>query len=189
MLRASRKVLQRPRRIGIGLCFAGTPVPPPVAESVTRLCEQLGYYGMFEIEFIEHEGEYLLADFNPRMFGQLALDDARSLPLPFLSYLSAIGDTSLLAEEWAKAVSWQPARDHALCDTMLLGLVRVMQGVASVTGGRAAEPWREWIAHHRPRLIDLTAADDDPWPGAVHVMKLAAECARHPRAFARSLMR
>lgn len=189
LLRASRKVLQRPRRIGVGLCFEGTPVPPPVVESVTRVCEELGYYGLFEIEFIEHDGEYLLADFNPRLYGQLALDDARALPLPFLSYLSAVDDTSRLAAEWTKAASWQPAREHALCDATLLRLVRVMQRVASVSRMRAAEPWREWIARHGPRLVDLTAADDDPWPRAVHTMKLVAECARHPRAFARSLMR
>lgn len=189
LLRASRKILQRPRRVGIGLCFEGTPVPPPVVESVARVCEELGYSGLFEVEFIEHDGEYLLADFNPRLYGQLALDDARSLPLPFLSYLSAIGDTSRLAEEWAKAVNWQPAREHALCDGTLLALVRVMQGVAKITGDAAAEPWREWIGRYGSRLVDLTAADDDPWPRAVHVVKLVAEFARHPRAFTRSLVR
>jgi predicted ATP-grasp superfamily ATP-dependent carboligase len=66
------KVLQRPRRLGIGLCFEQAALDPCIAQSVCQLCERIGYYGAFEVEFIRSEGRNLLIDFNARFFNQMA---------------------------------------------------------------------------------------------------------------------
>jgi D-aspartate ligase len=188
LVRASRKVLQRPRRVGIGLCFEGADVRPEVVRHVGALCQELGYFGIFEIEFIEHEGEFLLIDFNPRGYSQMAFEDARSLPLPYLHYLGAVGDSARLAEEWDKAASWQPTGEHAYCNDALLGLVRAGQAVSRVLG-RESEHWGRWTRRYSSRLTRAVAAEDDALPRFMDAVKHADELFRHPRSFSRSLMR
>ena len=93
VMRASRKILQRPRRLGIGLCFESAPLHAALADGVMRLCRELGYFGIFEIEMIESDGRFLLIDFNPRPYSQMAFEIARGVPLPYLAYLDATGRT------------------------------------------------------------------------------------------------
>ncbi len=89
--RASRKILQRPRRLGIGLCFEAAPLNPTLTEQIGALCKELGYVGIFEIEFVEHNGAPRLIDFNPRAYSQMAFEIERELPLPYLHALTAAG--------------------------------------------------------------------------------------------------
>ena len=79
------KVLQRPRRLGIGLCFASAAVPDDLRARATRLLDSLGYFGVFELEFIRSRGRYLLIDMNPRFYNQIQLDVTRGLDLPMLA--------------------------------------------------------------------------------------------------------
>ena len=56
-MRAARKIVQQPRNIGVGLCFEPALVDPHLADQAKRLCERIGYYGVFEIEFLLVEGK------------------------------------------------------------------------------------------------------------------------------------
>ena len=71
-MRAARKILQQPPFIGTGLCFEPALVDPLLADQTKRLCERIGYYGVFELEFILAEGKAMLIDFNGRFYNQIA---------------------------------------------------------------------------------------------------------------------
>jgi predicted ATP-grasp superfamily ATP-dependent carboligase len=53
-------------------------------EGVRRLVEIIGWEGIFQAQFIRHGTESYLIDFNPRMYGSLALAVAAGLNLPAL---------------------------------------------------------------------------------------------------------
>ena len=89
--RGSHKVLQLPRRAGVGLCFESVDPDPQLLQLLSGLCARSGYHGVFEAEFAEHGGRLLLIDFNPRYFGQMGFDIARGMPLPWLAHLGATG--------------------------------------------------------------------------------------------------
>src|SRR5262249_12914554 len=89
IMRAARKIVQQPRRTGVGLCFKPSLVDPLLADQAKRLCERIGYYGVFELEFILAEGKAMLIDFNGRFYHQIAFDIARSMELPALAYAAA----------------------------------------------------------------------------------------------------
>jgi hypothetical protein len=56
------KVLQRPRNMGVGVCFESATPDARLVERVCALFATLDYRGIFDLEFIVHEGEYLLID-------------------------------------------------------------------------------------------------------------------------------
>lgn len=188
LVRAARKVLQRPRRLGVGLCFESATVQPALVERIGALCQELGYFGVFEIEFIEHEGAFLLIDFNPRGYGQMAFEEARGLPLPYLYYLSASGDHDRLTREWTQAAAWQPRGQYAFCHTRLLRLVRTAQSITRVVG-HAPEPWDDWLDRHASNLIDAVESVDDSRPTWADALSHIGTFVRHPRSFLRSLAR
>jgi len=89
IMRAARKILQQPRSIGIGLCFEPALVDPILAHRTKRLCERIGYYGVFELEFILAEEKAMLIDFNGRFYHQIGFDIARGMELPALAFAAA----------------------------------------------------------------------------------------------------
>lgn len=188
LVRAARKVLQRPRRLGVGLCFESAAVQPALLERIGALCEELGYFGIFEIEFIEHDGAFLLIDFNPRGYGQMAFEEARGLPLPYLYYLSAIGDHAGVAREWTRAAAWQPRGQYAFCHGSLLRLVRTAQSITRVVG-HTPEPWGDWLDRHAANLTDAVQSVDDSGPTWADALGHVGTFVRHPRSFLRSLAR
>lgn len=188
LARAARKILQRPRRLGVGLCFESAPLRPDVLAHLGVLCDALGYVGIFEVEFIEHDGAFLLIDFNPRGYGQMAFEDARGLPLAYLYYLAAHGDTARLAQEWDRAEAWQPPGVQAFCHGGLLRLVRAAQLLTRVAGHQP-EPWGAWRARHAAHLTDAVMCADDRAPAWVDAFDHVRGFVKHPRAFVRSLSR
>ncbi len=189
LVRASRKVLQRPRKLGIGLCFEGTEVLPSLRAHVGALCKDLGYHGMFEIEFIEHDGDFLLIDFNPRGYSQMAFEVSRGLPLPYLHYLGATGQHDKLAREWERADAWSADGDYVYCHELLLGIVMAGQAVNEKLGRGRSEHWETWAREHRPRLTDAVRAKGDALPRVVDAAKHVRELIRHPRSFVKSFTR
>lgn len=189
LVRASRKVLQRPRKLGIGLCFEGITVLPELRERVGALCVELGYEGMFEIEFIEHEGKHLLIDFNPRGYSQMAFEVSRAMPLPYLNYLRAVGDDEAFEKERAIADAWAPRGTHVYCHETLLGIVISGQTLASALRGVPSEHWERWVRDHRAELTDAVRSKGDPGPVLVDTLKHLREALRHPRSFLRSFSR
>ena len=77
---ASMKILQRPRKVGIGLCFEARAIEEPLVEKIAALCRRVGYTGVFEAEFVVAGDRRLLIDFNPRFYSQMGFEVARGLP-------------------------------------------------------------------------------------------------------------
>src|SRR6185503_2657993 len=65
------------------------PLRTELTQKLAALCKRLGYFGVFEVEFIQADGKALLIDFNPRFYSQMAFDIARGVPLPYFIYLAA----------------------------------------------------------------------------------------------------
>ena len=186
VVRAAVKVLQRPRKLGIGLCFESAPVDARIADSLARLCRQVGYRGVFEVEFVERK---LLIDFNPRPYSQMAFESARGMPLPWLSYLLATGDDTALAAEMERANAWSDTRSHVYAHGFLLGLVSAGQMLARTLRGSPDEHWPRWKHEHRGRYTDAVQDEDDPLPALIDVAEHARNFLQHPRSFLRSLAR
>jgi predicted ATP-grasp superfamily ATP-dependent carboligase len=66
------------------VCFSKSAEPPgSLVESVVGLVGELGWEGIFELELVERGGGGLAAlDFNPRVYGSLALAARAGAPLP-----------------------------------------------------------------------------------------------------------
>ena len=84
--RRSTKIFQRSRPVGVGVCYESCEADPALSEAVRRICGELAYFGLFEVEFILHDGAWTIIDFNPRLFNQIGLDLRRGMPLPMLAY-------------------------------------------------------------------------------------------------------
>jgi predicted ATP-grasp superfamily ATP-dependent carboligase len=81
---ASHQVARRiwPLDVG-GSSYAVTIPPDPGLESaVSRLVELLGWSGVFQAQFLDDGERAVLIDFNPRIYGSLALAVAAGLNLP-----------------------------------------------------------------------------------------------------------
>jgi predicted ATP-grasp superfamily ATP-dependent carboligase len=187
VVRASRKILQRPRRLGIGLCFESAKLDPALADAVMRLCRELGYFGIFEIEMIESKGRFLLIDFNPRPYSQMAFEIRRGVPLPYLAYLDATGQAEALAREVAKAQAEPGQAATVYAHTLLLSLVIAGQAVRRPFGGETPEPWPRWLRENR--LADAVFDPLDPVPTVLDAAAHLEQFVRHPRSFVRSLLR
>jgi len=187
VIRASRKILQRPRRLGIGLCFESAELDPTLADGVIRLCRELGYFGIFEIEMIESEGRHLLIDFNPRPYSQMAFEIARGVPLPYLAYLDATGQVDALERLVREAQVEAEASATAYAHTLLLSLVIAGQRLGRPFGGEAPEPWTSWL--RKNRLRDAVFDASDPLPTLLDAAGHLEQFAKHPRSFVRSLLR
>jgi predicted ATP-grasp superfamily ATP-dependent carboligase len=189
LVRASRKILQRPRKLGIGLCFVGAPVTHAIVEKVGALCRALDYRGPFELEFVEQDGRMLLIDFNPRIYSQLAFEVARGLPTPWLHYLAATEQHGALADAWATAERAHAGDDWVYTHSTLLTLVRGAQVVERALLRLPNEDWGRWRTRHRARLVDAVRDGDDLGPVVVDAVQHARHFVQHPRSFLRSFVR
>jgi D-aspartate ligase len=181
LMRAAIKVMQSPRDMGVGVCFEAAPVDSTLAGRVHDLCRDLNYYGIFDIEFIEHEGKFLLIDFNPRAYKQMAFEIARGLPLPYMHYLAALDDRACLAEAYRSADDWHQQGNEAYCDGLHLSLVNMTQRTSELIGGCKSEGWGGWMRLRKDRLIDAVRYRNDPGPARLDTMRHCLRPLRHPR--------
>jgi len=185
-MRAVLKLLSHPRFLGIGLLFESADVLPELEQRVVRLCRQLGYAGIFQCEFIEHEGEHLLIDFNPRFYNYMAFDHARGLPQAYLAYLHAIGAMAELDAELERA-RHPPADGRGLVycyrfgTWMQLSIERLFR---LAPAGEAAR-WKQW-RRAAAAVVDPTWQSGDPGPAVADVLGQIWAAIRHPRSFLRS---
>jgi len=187
VVRGSRKVLQRPRRVGVGVCFEAMPVDARVAEGVRALCRRVGYHGVFEAEFIRHEGRARLIDFNPRFYGQMAFDIARGVKLPLLAYAEAVGDRALLDETLAEAERAGDALAWRYCHRVALGELVGPQRLTGAMSGDEARRWQAWVRAADGKLVDPVLDRDDWRPAAMDLAERIAHAARHPRSWVRAI--
>jgi predicted ATP-grasp superfamily ATP-dependent carboligase len=79
---ASRYARTWPPRAG-NVSFSETiELPPELGRAVPRLLQSIGWEGIFELEFLRApDGRYSPIDFNPRVYGSLALAGEAGAPL------------------------------------------------------------------------------------------------------------
>ena len=122
------QVLQRPRKLGIGLRFEGRDVEPALVAKLSALCRRIGYHGVFEAEFIAEGDCRLLIDFNPRFYSQMGFEIARGCALPLMAWHGARGERAKLDREIAAARAWTPTGPEAYCHKSMLDLVPCVTG-------------------------------------------------------------
>ena len=186
--RASRKVLQRPRRLGVGICFEDAPLEPVEAQGIAALCRLTGYFGVFEAEFIRLGDRRLLIDFNPRYYNQMAFEIARGLPLPLLAYAGAVRDSSGLDREVRAAQSITNNAGTAWCHRSAFVMLVAAQRLSRRASVSETQRWRAWRADHRDRIVDAGFHRDDLLPGLIDIAIQLWLALRHPRAFFRSIV-
>jgi len=171
--RSARKVLQWPRRLGIGLCFEAAPLKPELVEALGRLVARVGFNGTFEAEFVQDGERRLLIDFNPRFYNQMGFDVARGLQLPLLAYHDAIGEPL----EPANGGPEIQAYAHGAALKVLLSAQR-LSGVVSEEEERK---WLNW--YHGQASVDAVVDPDDRMPALLDKVNIARDLARHPLRF------
>ena len=186
--RAAMKVLQRPRKVGIGLCFEGREIEPVLVEKLEALCRKIGYHGTFESEFIVDGDRRLLIDFNPRFYSQMGFDIARGIPLPMLVWHAARGEKAELEQELALARAWRPAGTEVYCHKTMLDLVLTLQGMSGQMTKAEVTQWRRWHADHRATATDAVRDPDDRMPAVIDAASWVQHFAKHPRSFVRSFV-
>lgn len=186
--RGALKVLQRPRKLGIGLCFEEVPVDVELAEKVRALCKKLGYFGTFEIEFIRAGGRQLLIDFNPRFYSQMGFDIARGMPLPLFVYEAASGHEERLGEVAREALAWKGGGQYIYCHRGIFELLLRAQGLSGRLSSDEVRHWREWYARNRERAVDAVIDTGDWVPWMVDVAMHLRSYARHPKSFIRTMV-
>jgi predicted ATP-grasp superfamily ATP-dependent carboligase len=187
VMKGAQKVLQRPRHLGVGLCFEDAPVAPELAAGLRRLFDRVGYFGVFEAEFIRVGGRSLLIDLNARLYNQMAFDIARGLPLPRLLYDAALGRDGAVADAIASVARRNGAGPRGFCNRFELA---VFVGAKRLSGDMSSDDaarWRSWLGARNRSVIDAVADRDDPRPMAFEVAHQLFSFVRHPRAFVRTL--
>jgi predicted ATP-grasp superfamily ATP-dependent carboligase len=177
--RAMRKVLQWPRRLGVGVCFEAAPLDQSLVDGLSRLISRVGYHGTFEAEFVQDGERRLLIDYNPRFYNQMGFDIARGLPLPLLAYRDAIGEPLSLSPTEAQDAGSVRGYAHGAALQLLLR----SQRLSGALSRQELEHWLSWL-QSEPR-VDAVLDDEDPMPAVFDKVNLARDVARHPLRFVR----
>ncbi|MBR0800838.1 ATP-grasp domain-containing protein [Bradyrhizobium jicamae] len=167
--RIATKVLQRSQPIGVGLCFESLPQAPELSDAVRRLCRELEYFGIFEVEFVLFDGRWAVIDFNPRLFNQIGMDIRRGMPLPLLACLDAVGDITSLREALRKAQEQDDQR-VVFCDSFVLRAFLIARTISSRTSHKDRSYWRSWLKQHAADAVDYAVDGSDPVPAVIHAL-------------------
>jgi predicted ATP-grasp superfamily ATP-dependent carboligase len=171
-IRASRKVHQRPVDAGLGICFEAAEIDTALAGSLTRLCKEVGFFGIFEAEFLQAGGRSLLIDFNPRFYGEIAFECARGLHLPRMAYADAVGDGEWLAGLEAEAAAARRRR-LVYCERVSLELDLWRARRRRTLRPADERYWRAWLGNHEGRVVQPFLSRGDPLPGVLRVAQKA----------------
>jgi D-aspartate ligase len=167
--RGATKVFQRSQPVGVGLCFESLPLVPALSDAVRRLCRELGYFGIFEVEFLWFDGRWAAIDFNPRLFNQIGMDIRRGMPLPLLACLDAAGETTSLRDAVAKAKT-EDDEQMVFCDRFTLRAILFAQTMTGRISHKDHAYWRAWMKQHAAHAVDVAADDSDPKPRVIHAL-------------------
>jgi D-aspartate ligase len=186
---ASMKVLQRPRKLGIGLCFEERELEEPLLEKLVAMCRKVEYEGVFEAEFVVTDGRQLLIDFNPRFYSQIGFEVARGLPLPLLVWETATGERTPTRGRHARPTA-ASGGGAVYCHKTLLGMMLVLQRLSGRMSGTEVKRWRAWQAEADARgaLTDAVRDAEDALPAFVDAAKWIISFLRHPRDFINSFV-
>jgi D-aspartate ligase len=167
--RVAAKVFQRSEPVGVGVCFESRPSNPVLSDAVRRLCRELDYFGIFEVEFLLFEGRWTAIDFNPRLFNQIGMDIGRGMPLPFFACLDASGQAASLRDAVTKAQAEDGERSF-FCDRFTLRAILLAQTLTARISNQDRAYWRTWMKRHAAHTVALAADNDDPIPGIIHAL-------------------
>lgn len=169
--RQSKKVLQRSQPVGVGICFESLPTNPVLSDAVRRICRELGYFGIFEVEFVYTNGGWAVIDFNPRTFNQIGMDIRRGMSLPLLAWMDAAGEREALQSAVAAAQVTPPERSGTVfCDRFTLRALLLAKSLTRRISRDELAYWRMWMRRHSDNCVDVAASRDDPWPRWIHVI-------------------
>ena len=188
--RASRKVLQRPRKLGIGLCFEETAVDVELVAKIAALCREVGYFGVFEAEFVTSDNSQQLLDFNPRFYGQMGFEVGRGLPLGYLCWLSALGKSEELQTTLDAASRWEEGRGYVYAHLFFLKLWMGLRRALGKGPKHELSQWSQWYGERKSKELAIDAAShpDDRMPGLIAALGEITHALRHPRSFVRQLL-
>lgn len=164
------KVFQRTRPLGVGVCFESLPGNAALSNAVRRLCDALGYFGIFEVEFLWFNGTWAAIDFNPRLYHQIGLDIRRGMPLPLLACLDAVGEEASLRIAVAKAQAEEPNGKTVFCDRFTLRAILFALAITSRISRQDCAYWRAWTNRNVAYTVDAAADATDRMPGLVHAL-------------------
>jgi D-aspartate ligase len=184
-MRAARKILQQPRGTGVGLCFEPAVVDPHLAAQTKRLCERIGYYGVFELEFILAEEKAMLIDFNGRFYQQIAFDIARGMELPALAYAAATQNQAEVTRLMELGNSGKHDDVAGFCNHFGLATMIKTQRILRTMSRKDAARWLDWSKGSHGTMIDAAKDPHDALPAFVDVAYHLLHALRHPRAFVR----
>jgi predicted ATP-grasp superfamily ATP-dependent carboligase len=182
---ASRKVLQLPPRAGVGLCFESADVDPHLVDLLSALCRNIGYYGVFEAEFIRHDGRDFLIDFNPRYFGQVGFDIARGMQLPWLAQLCATGNEKA-AQRFAR-IRTASLKPSYYADSIALRWHLATGALFGRVSLAERHKWLAWLASRPDRFVDAILRPGDMVPAVAATAGKLWYSVRHPRGFWRKV--
>lgn len=186
--RRSIKVFQRSQPVGVGVCFESLPAEPELSEAVRGLCKELGYFGIFEVEFVRLGERWATIDFNPRLFNQVGMDIRRGMPLPLLACLDAAGETAALREEVEKAQKTDDTRT-VFCDRFTLRAILMARTLTGRISGQERAYWNAWLNQNEAHAADFAADGNDRMPGAIHALLEIYLGVKAFRKFLRSIPR
>ena len=168
--RHSTKVLQRSIPVGVGVCFETPREAPGLSHAIRRLCFDIGYFGIFEVEFVSFNGSWAAIDFNPRLFHQLGIDIRRGMPLPLLAYLDAAGEVEPLQATTTKAQNSDENQNVTFCDSFLLAALLVKWRLTGQMCHKDSAYWHSWKKRHAAHMVDAAIDPTDPIPGYIHAL-------------------
>jgi predicted ATP-grasp superfamily ATP-dependent carboligase len=167
--RTATKVFQRSEPVGVGVCFESRSSSAALSDAVRRLCRELGYFGIFEVEFLLNEGRWTAIDFNPRLFNQIGMDIGRGMPLPFFACLDVSGQTASLRDAVRRAQAEDDERT-VFCDRFTLRAILLAQTLTARISNQDREYWRNWMKRHATHTVALATDKNDPTPGIIHAL-------------------
>jgi D-aspartate ligase len=185
VLRFAQKIMQQPRSLGTGVYFEEAPQKSDLARRLVAMCREVGYFGVFEAEFIQAGGHDLLIDFNPRYYGQMEFDVARGLPLPWLVQLASVGDEASLREAVLEAQAAGTRAELVYSDWVSFSSVQWAQSLLGKMSRSERMRWKRWRQNHVGRIVDASYAVDDQLPALFNLLQQCTGHLRHPRAFVR----
>lgn len=170
----SRKTLQWPPTLGIGIEFQSCADPELIARGEALVRAVLGR-GLFELELIRDSRAkaWVAVDLNPRAHGFIRFDMARGNDLPMLWYAQATGGEVGSARAPRNDLRWTHAiPQHAR------SWARLVQGPDRLERARA------YLSYVRTPSVDAVHENADPLPSA----GFAANLLRHPGGLIRPFL-
>jgi D-aspartate ligase len=167
--RSATKVFQRSQPVGVGVCFESRPPSPSLSDAVRRLCRELGYFGIFEVEFLWFDGCWAAIDFNPRLFSQIGMDIQRGMPLPLLACLDVAGEFETLRQAVTSAQA-EHDEQTVFFDRFTLRAILLARSMTARISQKDRVYWRDWIKRHASHAVDFSAEEGDPIPALMHVI-------------------